>query len=142
MCPIVPVYLLSCFLYLGDSETDLSTFRCSLCSEDSRHESATSPSDILWKNALPSGWYMHACLLMYVQLCKRCSPCVQCTCLWRQRWMLGISLCAPTRWHKAFVLNLGLTHLTNQQSLGFHLSPKTGVGVMNHYHLVLWSCWC
>lgn len=72
MCPTVPVYLLSCFLYLGDSETDLSMFRCSLCSEDSRHESATSLSDILWKNVLPSGWYMHACLFMYVQLCKRC----------------------------------------------------------------------
>lgn len=68
MCPTVPVYLLSCLLYLGDSETDLSMFRCSLCSEDSRHESATFLSDILWKNVLPSGWYMHACLFMYVQL--------------------------------------------------------------------------
>lgn len=119
MCPTVPVYLLSCFLYLGDSETDLSMFRCSLCNEDSCHESATSLSDILWKNVLPSGWYMHACLFMYVQLWRDASACVLCTCLWRQRWMLGISLCATPHthlWHKAFVLNLGLTHLTNLAS--------------------------
>lgn len=65
MCPTVPVYLLSCFLYLGDSETDLSMFRCSLCSEDSRHESATSLSDILWKKCVTFG-VVYACMLVYV----------------------------------------------------------------------------
>ena len=70
MCPIVPVYLLSCFLYLGDSETDLSTFRCSLCSEDINQPRLHLT--FFGKIVLPSGQYMHACLLMYVQLCKRC----------------------------------------------------------------------